>query len=168
MKGCDLMICKYCGSRIIYTQIKKKTQKFYKSFLISDDGSLKQIDDENCIAENNSEEFAICEKCGCPYYFEKSDNKVIINDIIEKRLKNTIYNYIKRYYDDYSKSSIYKFISENCLNKTEILNYIQKDYPLSEVTIRKLILIFSPSQDIIDYWMKFYSTVKHIESISII
>ena len=100
MKGCDLMICKYCGGKIIYTQIKKKTKKFYKVFLISDDGSLKQIDDENCIAENSSEEFAVCEKCGYPYYFEKSDNKVIINDIIEKRLKNTIYNYIKKHYGD--------------------------------------------------------------------
>lgn len=146
----------------------KQTKKSYKTFSVSDEGILKPIKNESSITENINQESANCEKCGCPYYFEKSDNKVIINDIIEKRLKNTIYNYIKRYYDDYSKSSIYKFISENCLNKTEILNYIQKDYPLSEVTIRKLILIFSPSQDIIDYWMKFYSTVKHIESISII
>ena len=151
------MKCRYCGNKIIYTQIMKQTKKSYKTFSVSDEGNLKPIKNESSITENTNQEFAICEKCGCPYYFEKKNNRIIINDIIEKRLKNTIFNYIKKVYGDYSRFTLYKFISENCLNEKEILDYIQKDYLLPETTIRKLILLFQPPQDIIDYWIKFYT-----------
>lgn len=151
------MICRYCGGKIIYTQVRKEIKESYKSFLISDDGNLQPIKNENDITETFEEDYAACEKCGCSYYYEKINDKLLINDIIEKRLKNTIFNYIIKCYGDYSKSNLSKFITDNCLSETEILNYIKKDYPLSEATISKLILIFQPSQEIIDYWIKFYT-----------